>query len=406
MKKQTIIVGITGGIAAFKSAQLVSNLMKKGFEVHVLMSENATHFIGAATFEALTKQSVVIDTFERIHYADIAHISLAKKADLFIIIPATANIIAKIANGIADDMLTTTFLAANCPKIVCPAMNTNMFHNPITQDNLSKLQQYQISIVSPVSGNLACGEIGDGKLADLEDIEDAIEMHLVSKKILCGKRVLITAGPTKEAIDPVRYISNHSSGKMGYSLAWSAKALGADVVLVHGPCHIKTPYQVNSIEVDSAECMKNVVEQHYQDADIIIKAAAVSDFSIKQYSQDKLKKDQIEPTIQLKKNPDILEWLGEHKLKNQLLIGFAMETNQLIEYAQDKRKRKNCDAIIANHLLQEGAGFQVDTNVVTFISDSKMIPFEKMSKLELSFKLWEEILNLLESKEKLYVSSN
>lgn len=387
---KTIVIGVTGGIAVFKIAQLVSNLKKKGYEIHMIMSENATKFVNPITFETLSNNRVSLDTFDRNFNYDVEHISLAKKADLFLVAPATANVIAKISNGIADDMLTTTILACTCPKLICPAMNTNMLNNPITQDNISKLKGYGYSIVDSGEGLLACGDVGSGRLADLDVIEDEIEMAL-TKKTLKNKKILISAGPTIEAIDPVRYITNHSSGKMGYSLAIAARNLGGDVTLVSGKTSIKKPHKVNVIDVLSAQDMYNTITSISDEFDVIIMASAVADYKPKEVSNSKIKKGS-NMSIELDRTKDILEHLGNNKKGNQVIIGFAMETENLIENAKNKLIKKNCDYIVANNLNEKGAGFNVDTNVVTIISLNEEKKFDIMDKLDLSYAIFDYCL--------------
>lgn len=382
---RNIIVGVTGGIAAFKAAQLVSDLKKMGHNIDVIMSKNAAEFIAPLTFETLSHNKVSTDTFDRNFQYDVHHISLAKKADVFVIAPATANVIAKIANGIADDMLTTTFLASTCPKIICPAMNTNMLNNPITQANINKCKEYGISVVNSENGLLACGDIGDGKLADLEIIKDEIEIAL-NKKPLLGKNVLITAGPTVEEIDPVRFISNHSTGKMGYSLAKACVNLGANVTLISGRTSLKPVYKTNFISVISADDMYTAVMNEKDKNDIIIMASAVADYTVKEKAANKIKKTG-DISLDLVRTKDILKGLGESKKDNQILIGFAMETENLIQNAKEKLIRKKCDYIIANSLSEKGAGFGVDTNIVTIMSKDKTVKLEIMSKLEVSYEI-------------------
>lgn len=381
--KKTIIVGVTSSIAAYKSVQLVSDLIKKGYDVEVIMSQNATHFITPLTFSTLTKHKTYVETFERVESYDVEHISLAQKANCFIIAPATANVIAKAAHGLADDMLTTTFLACNCPKIIAPAMNTNMYENPITQHNLETLKTYDIKIVNPIEGRLACSDVGKGKMADIDTLIDAIEATLFDKKILKGKKVLVSAGPTKEKLDPVRFITNHSSGKMGYAIARCARNMGADVTLISGPTTLKAIPDVHTIYVESAMEMFEAFKQHYQESDYIIKSAAVSDYRFKEVSTQKRKNKNDTITLDLLKNPDILAYLGSHKT-HQKICGFAMETQDILENAKTKLHQKNCDMLVVNNLLEEGAGFQKDTNVVSILHDDNITHYPKMSKDELA----------------------
>lgn len=398
MEKQTIVLGVTGGIAAFKTAQLTSNLIKKGYDVEVIMTKNATEFITPLTFESLTKHNVMVSTFEKVADRSVKHISIAKRADVFVIVPASANSIAKIAHGLADDMLTTTFLAASCPKIVCPAMNTGMYENPLTQRNMAILKEVGMELVEPDDGFLACGDHGKGKLRELSDIEDAIEMALQKQKPLAGKRVLISAGPTQEAIDPVRFISNHSSGKMGFALAFCAKALGAEVTLVHGPVSQRLPYGVKNIEIKSAKDMMDVFQTEYQAADIIIKAAAVGDYRATNVASQKIKKQGDSLTMEFTKNEDILGWLGNHINKQQVLCGFAMETQDLVENATAKLLGKHCDLLIANNLHEAGAGFQGDTNVVTILTQQDCVTLPCMSKKAVAYEILERATTMLYAK--------
>lgn len=396
--KKCVVLGVCGGIAAYKAAQLTSNLIKKGYDVEVIMTKNATEFITPLTFEALTKHNVMISTFDKVADRSVKHISLAQRCDVFAVIPATANVIAKLAYGIADDMLTTTFLAASCPKIICPAMNTGMYENVITQRNIKQLRELGMEIVEPQSGRLACGDVGKGRLCDLAVIEDAIEMAMVKEKTLLGKRVLVSAGPTQEAIDPVRFISNHSTGKMGIALAWVAKSLGADVTLIHGPISQSIPYGVQTIAITTAQEMANAFIKNYEQADIIIKAAAVSDYRSEEIKAEKIKKRDEAMNIKLVKNPDILQWLGEHKKAHQVLCGFAMETQNLLENAQHKLHAKHCDLLIANHLKQQGAGFATDTNVVNILTQTNQIQLPCMNKRDVSVEIWKQIIKLSEAK--------
>ncbi len=387
---QTILVGVSGGIAAYKTVQLVSDLLKKGYDVEVIMTENATEFITPLTFSSLTKHNTYVDTFDKhVHYS-VEHISLAKKADLFIIAPATANAIAKVANGIADDILTTTFLACTCPKIICPAMNTAMYENPVTMDNIAKCKSYGMKVVEPMSGLLACGDVGKGKLADIDTMIEAIEIYSYKNKPLEGKNVLISAGATKEAIDPVRYITNHSSGKMGYSIAKAARNMGADVTLVSGS-DLKEPYGVKVVKIQSARDMKEAIDVHKKAADYIIMAAAVADYRPAEISDHKIKKAG-DMTLALERTDDILKGLGEDKTYK--LCGFAMETDDLIENAQRKFSEKNLDMIVANDLNTYGAGFQTDTNVVTIITKDNIEKLSIMSKDDLAYEILDRLMEV------------
>lgn len=393
MNKQTVVLGVSSSVAAFKSIQLTSNLLKRGYDVEVIMTKNATAFIAPLSFESLTNHNVSVDTFAPA-MREVHHIALAKKADVFVLVPATANLIAKVAHGIADDMLTTTFLAATCPKIICPAMNTNMYENPITQNNMKLCKQYGMKFVEPASGRLACGDTGVGKLAELDAIEEAIMDALYPDAFLAGKRVLITAGPTQEALDPVRFISNHSSGKMGYALAQMAKRAGAKVTLISGPVAIPTPYDVSFIGIQSAKELFETVKQTYQDQDMIIMAAAVGDYASDQIFEHKIKKQTDYLTLALHKNIDILSWLGQHKQMNQKLCGFAMETENLLANAREKCLAKNCDLLAANHLFTPGAGFQGDTNIMTLLTKTGQEELPLMSKQAVAETILKKLNNL------------
>ncbi len=392
--QKTIVLGVTGGIAAFKAAQLASDLIKKDYDVEVILTKNATQFITPLTFEALIDHNVVVDTFEKVQNRSIHHISIAKKADLFILVPASANVIAKVAHGIADDMLTTTFLACNKQKVICPAMNTQMYENPITQENLQRCRDLGYAILEPAVGHLACGDTGKGKLCDLQDILDYIDRFFHRSDLLKGKRVLITAGPTQEALDPVRYLTNHSSGKMGYSLAQAALDMGAEVTLISGPVQLTAPKGVRFYPVTTAKEMFDAVCAHCDTADFIIKAAAVGDYRPLYVSEQKIKKDGERLHVEFVKNPDILAYLGEHKRPHQIICGFAMETQNLLENAQAKLENKHCDMIVANDLHTEGAGFQSDTNIATILDRSSRTPCPKMSKYALGVTILKHMLAL------------
>lgn len=397
--KKTVVLGVTGGIAAFKSAQLCSNLIKKGYDVEVIMTKNATEFISPLTFESLTKHNVMVSTFEKVADRSVKHISIAKRADIFVIVPASANVIAKIVHGIADDMLTTTFLAANCRKVIAPAMNTQMFENPVTQRNIKECIHLGYDIISPEVGYLACGDSGKGKLADISYIEERIENILQEEDLFKGKKILITAGPTQEALDPVRYITNHSSGKMGYEIARAARNMGAEVTLISGPVSIAAPSDVHVVPIVSANDMFTAVKEHYKDMDIVIKAAAVGDYRPQIIAENKIKKQGDTLEIKFVKNPDILAYLGEHKKEDQVICGFAMETQNLIENAKEKLTKKNCDMIIANNLKVEGAGFQTDTNVATIIQKDSIETLEKMSKYELGKTILHHLYDIMKEKK-------
>lgn len=387
--RKCVVIGVTGGIAAFKACQLVSNLKKKNYEIHVIMTKNATEFVAPLTFESLSGNRVSVDTFDRNFEYNVQHISLAKKADAFVIAPATANVIAKIVHGIADDMLSTTFLAASCKKIICPAMNTGMLNNPVTVENIEKCKQLGYMIVDAESGMLACGDEGKGKLADVSIIEDAIEYSLYPKP-LQGKKVLVTAGPTQEAIDPVRYITNHSSGKMGYAIAKAARNLGADVLLITGETNLTPCPMIQTIEIKTAKEMFDEVTRYSKDQDCIIKTAAVADYTVIDPATNKIKKKDNTLTIELTKTDDILAYLGQNKKAGQILCGFAMETENLIVNAKEKCIKKNCDLLVANNLSVDGAGFKTNTNVVTIIRPNEIKELELMSKEKLAYQILKE----------------
>ena len=392
-----IVVGITGGIAAFKTCQMVSDLTKK-YEVQVIMTPHATNFIHPLTFETLTGRKCLIDTFDRNFSYEVEHISVAKWADVFVVAPATANVIAKFAHGICDDMLTTTFLACKAPKVIAPAMNTNMYDNPITQQNLQSLRSLGMQIVEPVSGLLACGDTGRGKMADIDIIEEAVEMALHGDKPLAGRRVLVTAGPTQEAMDPVRYITNHSSGKMGYEVARAARNLGAEVTLVSGQCGLKPPYGMETVSVVSAEDMYEAVTSRAADCDYIVMAAAVADYTPAVTAEDKIKKKDDDMSIALKRTHDILKTVGERKSREQVLCGFAMETQNLLENARKKLEAKNADMIVANNLKVQGAGFAHDTNVATFILRDGLVENPLQSKEDLAYAIWDQLTEIRRQK--------
>lgn len=393
LKGKCVIIGVTGGIACYKVANLVSMLKKAGADVNVIMTKNATQFISPLTFETLSENKCVVDTFEPKANYDVEHISLAKKADVIMIAPATANIIAKMANGIADDMLTTTVLASKCKKIIAPAMNTNMFENKITQDNLEKLKNYDFEIIEPAVGLLACKDTGIGKMPEPNVLFEYILKEIAFDKSMLGKNVLISAGATCEYIDPVRYITNPSSGKMGFSLAKACILKGANVTLVCGNTSTTPPMFANIINVVSAEDMFNVFKDIHKNFDIIFMASAVSDFTPTTVYTEKVKKDSANNNLELKQTKDILKYLGENKPYNQILCGFSMETQNLLENSKSKLIRKNLDYIVANNIKQEGAGFGVDTNIATLISKNNTINFDKLTKFDLANKIIDTILN-------------
>ncbi|RKI40653.1 bifunctional phosphopantothenoylcysteine decarboxylase/phosphopantothenate--cysteine ligase CoaBC [bacterium D16-51] len=382
LEGRTVVLAVTGSIAAYKIANLASMLVKRRADVQVLMTQNATQFINPVTFETLTGQKCLIDTFDRNFQYSVEHVALAKKADVVLVAPASANVIGKIANGIADDMLTTTVMACPCPKIISPAMNTNMYENPIVQENLGKLRRHGYTVIEPEVGLLACKDIGAGKLPSEEVLLDYINREIRFEKDMAGKKVLVTAGPTVEAIDPVRFISNHSSGRMGYSLARVAMERGADVTLVTGPASIPVPRFVKAVEIQSAQEMFEAVTAVSDGQDIIIKAAAVADYTPVSVASEKIKKADRDMAIELKRTKDILKYLGEHKKENQFLCGFSMETENMLVNSKKKLESKNLDMVIANNLKVEGAGFGVDTNVITIITREQDTELPLMGKEE------------------------
>ena len=391
LKGRHIVLGITGSIAAYKIAGLASLLQKQGADITVIMTANATNFINPITFETLTGNKCLIDTFDRNFQYSVEHVALAKKAEVFLVAPASANFIAKAAMGIADDMLTTTFLACNCPKIIAPAMNTQMYLNPVTQRNLGMLSDLGMEIITPASGHLACGDTGAGKMPEIDILYDYLEKALAPKD-LTGLKVVVSAGPTREAIDPVRYITNHSSGKMGYAIAKAAARRGADVTLVSGPVDIKAPEYVRTIPIISAADMAKAVKESAADADIVIKAAAVADYRPASVAKDKIKKKDGDLNVPLSRTEDIIGFLGEHKKPGQFLCGFSMETRDLIENSKAKLSKKNLDMIVANNVKVEGAGFAGDTNVVTFITPEDLVDLPIMTKDEVADELLSFIL--------------
>lgn len=391
---KTVILGVTGSIAAYKAANLASMLRKQHADVQVIMTKNATEFINPITFETLTGKKCLVDTFDRNFQYEVEHVELAKRADLAIVAPASANVIAKLAHGIADDMLTTTLLACTCPKLVAPAMNTRMYQNPITQDNLATLRHYGFQVIEPASGHLACGDTGAGKLPSESLLLEHILDEIAFEKDMKGIHVLVTAGPTMEAIDPVRFISNHSTGKMGYALARVCRRRGAKVTLVSGKTNLEPPYGVEFVPVKSAEDMFEAVTTRAAQQDIIIKAAAVADYRPAQVAENKIHKSDDDMSIHLERTKDILAWLGTHRREGQVLCGFAMETEHMVEHAQEKLTRKHVDMIAANNVKVAGAGFGTDTNVVTLITAEGVRELEMMSKEEVSVALVDEALRI------------
>lgn len=392
--KKNVVLGVTGGIAVYKALDVVSRLKKQNINVDVIMTKSACEFVRPLSFQSLSQNPVVSDTFAEPKYWEIAHISLAKKADLIAVVPATANIIGKVANGIADDMLSTTIMATKAPVIFAPAMNTNMYENKIVQDNITKLKGYGYKFIEPESGRLACGDVGKGKLEDTEIIADVIIQNLNLSNDLINKKVLVTAGPTIVPIDPVRYITNKSSGKMGYAIAEEAKLRGADVTLISGPTNLKRPNGLNFISVKTNEEMLKAVLENFDKSDIVIKSAAVSDYKTEKYSENKIKKSQNEFSLKLVKNTDILKKLGELK-KKQILVGFAAESENLLENARKKLKNKNLDYIVANNILSNDSGFQSDNNNVTIISkNGEEFCLGELSKKQIA----KQLFNLINKK--------
>ena len=399
LKGKTVLLGVTGSIAAYKIAYLASALKKLHAQVHVLMTQNATNFINPITFETLTGNKCLVDTFDRNFQFSVEHVSIAKQADVVMIAPASANVIGKLAHGIADDMLTTTIMACKCKKIVSPAMNTNMYENPIVQDNLAILQHYGYEVIEPASGYLACGDTGAGKMPEPEMLLDYILREIAKEKDLLGRKVLVTAGPTQEAIDPVRYITNHSSGKMGYALAKAAMLRGADVTLVSGPCAIEPPPFVKLVPVVTAKEMFDAVTSVSFEQDIIIKAAAVADYRPANVYEDKVKKHEEQMSIKLEKTDDILGYLGEHRLPGQFLCGFSMETQNMLGNSRAKLGKKHLDMIAANNLKVAGAGFQGDTNVLTLITQDEDVSLQLMSKEDAANVILDKILSIQKERE-------
>lgn len=392
LKGKNIVLAVTGSIAAYKIANLASMLGKLHAKVTVLMTANATNFINPITFETLTGNKCLIDTFDRNFQYNVEHVSLAKETDLVLVAPASANVIGKIANGIADDMLTTTVMACSCKKIIAPAMNTQMYLNPIVQDNMNKLRRFGMEVITPDTGHLACGDDGIGKMPSEQVLLDYILREIAFEKDLAGKKVLVTAGATMEKIDPVRYISNHSTGKMGYAIAENAMLRGADVTLITGKSILTPPLFVNVVPVISAQDMFDAVRDCMEEQDIIIKAAAVADYRPVNPAEEKIKKQEDDMSIRLERTDDILGYIGEHKKPGQFICGFSMETQNMIENSRKKLLKKKADMIVANNLKQEGAGFGADTNIVTFITADDVEEMPIMSKEEVAFLLLKKIL--------------
>lgn len=389
---KSVVIGVTGGIAVYKILDVISTLRKKNIEVHVIMSKSAVEFVTPLSFQSLSQNMVTVDMFAEPKAWEIQHISLAKKADLFLVAPATANIIGKVANGIADDMITTTIMATKAPVVFAPAMNTNMYQNPIVQDNMAKLKKYGYKFISPASGRLACGDVGEGKLADTKTISDTVVSMLYDKKDLAGKRVLVTAGPTIAPLDPVRFITNRSSGKMGYAIAEEARDRGAEVILISGPSSLDKPVGIQFIAVETNSEMLNAVLDNFENSDIVIKCAAVADYKPVEYSESKIKKSENELSLKLMKDTDILKKLGDLKSK-QILVGFAAESNDLIENATAKLKNKNLDFIVANDIMSKDTGFASDNNKVTILSKSGEVrSLDKMTKKDVAREIFDLII--------------
>ncbi len=399
LKGKTVLLGVTGSIAAYKIAYLASALVKLHADVHVLMTTHAVNFINPITFETLTGNKCLVDTFDRNFQFQVEHVSIAKKADVALIAPATANVIGKLASGLADDMLTTTILACRCRKLLSPAMNTAMYENPIVQDNLRKLQSYGYEVITPASGYLACGDTGAGKMPEPSELLDYILREIACAKDLAGEKVLVTAGPTQESVDPVRYLTNHSSGKMGYAIARAAMLRGAEVTLVSGPTAIASPPFVRFVPVVTAREMFEAVTAVSDAQDIIIKAAAVADYRPKTVSSDKIKKNDGQLTLELEKTDDILKYLGQHKHPGQLLCGFSMETQNMISNSRAKLAKKNLDMVAANNLKVSGAGFQGDTNVLTLITQDEEVSLPLMRKEDAATHILDKLLMLRKQKE-------
>lgn len=394
LQGRTILLGVSGSIAAYKIAYLASGLKKLHADVHVLMTRNATNFINPITFESLTGNKCLVDTFDRNFQHQVEHVALATRADLAVIAPASANVIGKLAHGIADDMLTTTVMACKCQKILAPAMNTNMFENPVVQDNLRILERYGYQLAQPQVGYLACGTVGAGKMEEPEVLLECILRAVAREKDMAGKRVLVTAGPTQESIDPVRYVTNHSTGKMGYAMAKACMRRGATVTLVTGPTGLQRPMFVDVVEVTTAQEMFDAVTSRYEEQDIVIKAAAVADYRPREVKGEKVKKSDASLNLPMEKTADILKYLGEHKREGQFLCGFSMETENMVSNSRKKLEKKNLDLVVANNLKVPGAGFSVDTNVVTLITRDEEVSLQRMSKEEAAERILDKILSM------------
>ena len=394
LKGKTVLLGVTGGIAAYKAAALASALVKQHAAVEVVMTKNATQFVTPLTFEQLTGRRTMVDTFDRNFSHQVEHISLAERTDLVIVAPATANVCAKLAHGLADDMLTTTVLACCCPKLIAPAMNTNMYENPVTQDNLEILRRYGWDVIEPASGRLACGAVGKGKMPEPEDLLQHILRYLAVPHDLSGKKILVTAGPTQESLDPVRYLTNHSTGKMGYAIARMAMLRGAEVTLITGPTSITPPPFVNVVKIVSAQDMFDAVAKYAPESDYIFKAAAVADYTPAEYQDNKMKKKDGDLFIPLKRTQDILKYLGEHRIPGQIICGFSMETQNMLENSREKLTKKNVDMICANNLKVAGAGFGVDTNIITMITKENVIELPLQTKEEAANAILDQAIKL------------
>ena len=395
LKGKTILLGVTGGIAAYKAAALTSALVKLHANVEVVMTDHATKFVAPLTFEQLSGNKVMVDTFDRNFVHQVEHIALAERTDLVMIAPATANVAAKLAHGLADDMLTTTVLACRCPKLIAPAMNTNMFENPVTQDNLEILRRYGWEVIAPASGRLACGAVGAGKMPEPETLVQHILKELAMPHDLAGKKVLVTAGPTQESLDPVRYLTNHSTGKMGYAIAKMAMLRGAQVTLVSGPTAIQPPMFVDVVPIKSAQDMFEAVSAHAEQSDFIFKAAAVADYTPLDYADNKMKKKDGDLSIPLKRTQDILQYLGAHRREGQVICGFSMETENMLENSRAKLIKKNVDMICANNLKVAGAGFGVDTNIITLITKEEVQELPLLSKEAAANAILDQAMKLL-----------